>query len=86
MESSLIMRPSTWRPPVALSSTEQSIVKLNRRAKLFIWLREHRHELFDDRERAGRMTPSICWATLFGRRWASLAGKAQTRSLKVPTS
>jgi Transposase DDE domain/Transposase domain (DUF772) len=42
------MRPSVWRPPVALSPAEQAVVKRVRRAKLFVWLREHRHELLDD--------------------------------------
>jgi hypothetical protein len=42
------MRPNTWRPRVELSETERTIVKRVRRAKLFVWLREHRHELFDE--------------------------------------
>jgi hypothetical protein len=42
------MRPTTWRPAVELSETERTIVKQVRRAKLFVWLREHRHELFDE--------------------------------------
>jgi hypothetical protein len=42
------MRPTTWRPAVELSETERTIVKQIRRAKLFVWLREHRHELFDE--------------------------------------
>ena len=42
------MRPSVWRPPVVLSPAEQAVVKRVRRAKLFVWLREHRHELLDD--------------------------------------
>jgi Transposase DDE domain/Transposase domain (DUF772) len=41
------MRPSQWEPPIAFSSSEQAIVKRIRRAKLFIFLREHRHEIFD---------------------------------------
>jgi hypothetical protein len=41
------MRPPTWQPPVALSPQETRIVGRIRRAKLFVWLREHRHELFD---------------------------------------
>src|SRR5438034_1030420 len=46
------MRPTTWRPAVELSETERTIVKQIRRAKLFVWLREHRHELFDERFQA----------------------------------
>lgn len=42
------MQPSVWRPPVELSSAEQRIVKRIKRAKLFIFLREHRHTLFDE--------------------------------------
>src|SRR6266511_3920645 len=42
------MRPTTWRPAVELSETERTIVKQIRRAKLFVWLREHRHELFEE--------------------------------------
>jgi transposase len=42
------MQPSVWRPPVELSSAEQQIVKRIKRAKLFIFLREHRHTLFDE--------------------------------------
>jgi len=41
------MRPELWQPPIELSPTEQSIVKRIKRAKLFTFLRECRHELFD---------------------------------------
>lgn len=41
------MRPSQWEPPIEFSASEQTIVKRIRRAKLFIFLREHRHEIFD---------------------------------------
>lgn len=41
------MRPPIWQPPVALSPQEAQIVRRIRRARLFVWLREHRHELFD---------------------------------------
>jgi len=41
------MRPTPWHPHVELSETERTIVKQIRRAKLFVWLREHRHEIFD---------------------------------------
>jgi hypothetical protein len=40
------MRPLLWQPPVALSREEQSIVGRIRRAKLFVFLRERRHDLF----------------------------------------
>jgi hypothetical protein len=42
------MRPALWHPPVAPSAVEQAILKRIRRAKLFVFLREHRHELFTD--------------------------------------
>jgi hypothetical protein len=42
------MRPPVWRPPIKPSPAEQTIIRLVRRAKLFVWLRQHRHELFDD--------------------------------------
>lgn len=41
------MRPSPWQPPIELSATEQTIVRRIRRAKLFVVLRQIRHELFD---------------------------------------
>ena len=40
------MRPAVWQPPVALSPTEHTIVARIRRAKLFVFLRRSRHELF----------------------------------------
>src|SRR5690242_9783724 len=42
------MQPAVWDPPVALSSLETAIVRRIRRARLFIFLREQRHLLFDD--------------------------------------
>jgi hypothetical protein len=42
------MRPSSWHPPVEPSSLEQVIIARIKRAKLFVFLRHHRHELFDD--------------------------------------
>jgi hypothetical protein len=42
------MRPGYWNPPVELSAVEQSIVQRIRRAKLFVFLRHYRHELFDE--------------------------------------
>ena len=41
------MQPSLWQPPIELSRTEQAIVKRIKRAKLFVFLREHRHEVFN---------------------------------------
>jgi len=42
------MRPPPWQPPVDPSAAEQTILRLIKRAKLFVFLREHRHELFDE--------------------------------------
>src|ERR671933_375738 len=41
------MRPAPWSPPVEQSPAERAIVQRVRRAKLFVFLREQRHELFD---------------------------------------
>jgi transposase len=51
------MRPLPWSPPVELSPSEQTIVRRIRRAKLFVLLREWRHELFDEafQEELGRL-------------------------------
>jgi hypothetical protein len=42
------MRPPHWHPPVDLSPAEQTIISRIKRAKLFIFLRHNRHELFND--------------------------------------
>jgi transposase len=36
-----------WRPPAAPSLEEQAVIKAVRRARLFVFLRLHRHELLD---------------------------------------
>src|SRR5881398_2321247 len=41
------MQPLLWQPAIELSQTEQPIVKRVKRAKLFVFLREHRHEVFN---------------------------------------
>lgn len=41
------MRPPHWQPPEGLSPSEQAIVRRIRRAKLFVFLRQIRHQLFD---------------------------------------
>jgi hypothetical protein len=43
-----VVRPGVWQPPVAPSRLEQEVMKRVKRARLFVWLREHRHELFDE--------------------------------------
>src|SRR6266566_208029 len=42
------MQPVHWQPPVDLSEQEEQIVKRIRRAKLFVFLRHHRHELLEE--------------------------------------
>ena len=42
------MRPALWQPPVECSPAEQKIVARIRRAKLFVFLRQYRHEIFDE--------------------------------------
>jgi len=42
------VRPVVWRPPAEPSPAEQSVIKAVRRARLFVFLREHRHELLDE--------------------------------------
>ncbi len=42
------MHPPRWNPPVELSASEQVIISRIRRAKLLIFVRQVRHQLFDD--------------------------------------
>ncbi len=42
------MQPPSWQPPVELSEEEEQIVKRVRKAKLFVFLRQHRHGLFNE--------------------------------------
>jgi len=42
------MRPVRWEPSIEVSAAERAIIKRIRRAKLFISLREHRHEIVDE--------------------------------------
>ena len=42
------MRPSLWHPPIEPFAAEVKILKRIRRAKLFLFLRHHRHALFSD--------------------------------------
>src|SRR6516225_4907862 len=57
-----MMRPLSWHPPAELSSLEQAIIARIKRAKLFVFLRHNRHELFDDafqEELAALYSPSL---------------------------
>lgn len=42
------MRPPLWHPPIALSPLEKKVVSRIRRAKLFTFLRQVRHEMFNE--------------------------------------
>lgn len=42
------MRPPHWQPPVALSGAEERVVARIKRAKLVVFLRRVRHQLFDE--------------------------------------
>src|SRR5712691_5941640 len=42
------MQPLRWQPPVEFSIQEEQIVRRIRKAKLFVFLRQHRHILFDE--------------------------------------
>lgn len=42
------MRPRAWRPPIEPSEAEQAVLKRIKKAKLFVFLREHRHEIFGE--------------------------------------
>lgn len=42
------MQPEIWNPPIELSAQEEKVAKRIRKAKLFIFLRQIRHQLFDD--------------------------------------
>lgn len=41
------MRPLVWNPPIEMSAKEEKVAKRIRKAKLFVFLRQIRHELFD---------------------------------------
>ena len=41
------MQPTLWQPPIEPSANEQAVIKRIRRAKLFVFLREQRHKLFN---------------------------------------
>ncbi len=47
-EGSSTMRPALWQPPLEPSVAELAILNRIRRAKLFVFLRHHRHTLFSD--------------------------------------
>lgn len=42
------MRPRLWLPPVEPTPDEQAVIERIKRAKLFVFLRHRRHEIFDE--------------------------------------
>jgi hypothetical protein len=42
------MQPQFWQPPVEFSAREEQVVKRIRKAKLFVFLRKYRHQIFDE--------------------------------------
>src|SRR5260370_28794302 len=67
------MQPPLWQPPIDFSEQEEQIVKKIRKAKLFVFLRQHRHQLFDEAfqeelaslyRRAARAPPPVAPAVL----------------------
>ena len=54
-----MVRPVVWWPPAEPSPAEQAVIKAVRRAKLFVFLRLHRHELFDERFQAELAEPYV---------------------------
>ena len=46
------MGPGAWSPLTEPSPAEQRVIKAVRRARLFVFLREHRHELLDEQFQA----------------------------------
>jgi hypothetical protein len=56
------VRPGVWQPPVIPSRLEQAVMQRIKRAKLFVWLRQHRHQLLDEgfqAELAGMYDPRL---------------------------
>lgn len=42
------MRPPIWSPPTEPTPEEKAVMRLIKRAKLFVFLRDQRHEIFDE--------------------------------------
>jgi len=43
------VRPRVWQPPIEPTPAESAVMRRVKRAKLFVFLRERRHEIFDER-------------------------------------
>ena len=67
------MRPAPWQPPVALAPAEVAIIRRIRRAKRFVFLREHRHALFDAAFRHGS-SQAVFLLTVCGGRAGNATG------------
>jgi hypothetical protein len=42
------MQPQLWQPPIELSAEEEQVAKRVRKAKLFVFMRKYRHQIFDE--------------------------------------
>ena len=42
------MQPQLWQPPVEFSAEEEHVAKRVRQAKLFVFMRKYRHQIFDE--------------------------------------
>jgi hypothetical protein len=54
-----------WQPPVECARLEVVVMQRVKRARLFVWLRQHRHQLLDEGSRPrwpGCTTPG-CWGS-----------------------
>ncbi len=47
-----MVRPVVWRPPTEPTPAQQAVIKAVQRVKLFVFVRLHRHELFDEQFQA----------------------------------
>jgi hypothetical protein len=75
-----VVRPVVWRPPAEPSPAELAVNTAVRRAKLFVFLQLHRHELFDAPSRPSRRGPT--WTAQRANRRCSRPGWRWRRSCR----
>jgi hypothetical protein len=61
-----VVRPVVWRPSAEPSPAELAVIKAVRRAKLFVFLRQHRHELFSEEFQAEFYRQTLAEASRIG--------------------
>ena len=67
-----MVRPVVWRPTAEPIAAELAVIKAVRRSRLFVFLRLHRHELFDEpfqAELAQAYVDEVIEAAVMDRRW-----------------